>query len=211
VHPIHTLEDLIHAVTNSLSIISSHSQYLLEKSEEAGQEAKELRVIYESSGRAAKLLGQIPKSLAETPIQAHRNPESDDPPVTILVVDDEPQICEFLEKILREEGYEVVTAAGGAQALEVAARRWPQLILLDVVMPEMDGVSTLRELRRLGHTCAVIMLTAQGTIQTAREAMMLGAYDYIAKPFDLAFLRTVVQESLKAQRLNRRGVPACVL
>jgi DNA-binding NtrC family response regulator len=55
------------------------------------------------------------------------------------------------------------------------------------------------------------MLTAQGTIQTAREAMILGVYDYISKPFDLSLLRTVVRESLKAQRLNRRGVPACVL
>ena len=143
--------------------------------------------------------------------EGHRNSESDDSPVTILVVDDEPQVCELLEKILREEGHEVVTASGGCQALQVAAERWPQLILLDVVMPDMDGVSTLRELRRLGHSCAVIMLTAQGTIQTAREAMILGVYDYISKPFDLSLLRTVVRESLKAQRLNRRGVPACVL
>jgi two-component system response regulator AtoC len=77
------------------------------------------------------------------------------------------------------------------------------------VMPEMDGVTTLRELRRLGHSCAVIMLTAQGTIRTARAAMMLGASDYISKPFDLAFLRTVVQDSLKDRRLDRRGAPAC--
>jgi hypothetical protein len=70
VHPIRTLDDLIHAVTNAISIVSSHSQYLLEKAEEAGLETKELRVIYESSERAARLLGQIPKSLAETPIQA---------------------------------------------------------------------------------------------------------------------------------------------
>jgi phosphoribosylcarboxyaminoimidazole (NCAIR) mutase len=76
-HPIRTLEDLIHAVTNSLSIISSHSQYLLEKSESAGLEAKELRVIYDSADRAARLLGQVPESLTKMSVLAP--PEGDLP------------------------------------------------------------------------------------------------------------------------------------
>ncbi|HUU01268.1 MAG TPA: response regulator [Myxococcota bacterium] len=128
----------------------------------------------------------------------------------IMVVDDEPLVCRLFEKILREEGYQVVTATSGRQALALAPEAQPQLILLDIVMPEMDGVVTLRELRRQGHLCAVIMLTAKGTLQTAREAMILGAYDYITKPFDLEFLKSVLREGLKERRYGRRE-SACAL
>jgi DNA-binding NtrC family response regulator len=131
-------------------------------------------------------------------------------PTTILVVDDEPRVCQLFEKILREEGYQVVTATSGRQALALAAEARPQLVLLDLVMPEMDGVATLKELRRRDHWGAVIMLTAQGTLQTAREAMMLGAYDYITKPFNLEFLKSVLREGLK-DRGHARRESACAL
>ncbi len=117
-------------------------------------------------------------------------------PVTVMVVDDEPRVCQLFERILVEEGYLVVTATSGRQALALAAEASPALVLLDIVMPGMDGVATLRELRRQGHTCPVVMLTAQGTLQTAREAMKLGAYDYITKPFNLEFLKSVLREGL---------------
>ena len=130
-------------------------------------------------------------------------------PATIMVVDDEPRACRLFEKILREENYQVVTATSGRQALALASEVQPHLILLDIVMPEMDGVATFRELRRLGYFGMVIMLTAQGTLHTAREAMMLGAYDYITKPFNLEFLKSVVREGLRVHRHEGRKGHAC--
>lgn len=118
-------------------------------------------------------------------------------PVTVMVVDDEPRVCRLFEKILREEGYQVISAVSGRQALALAPETEPHIILLDIVMPDMDGVTTLRELRQRGHLGAVIMLTARGNLKTAREAMMLGAYDYITKPFNLEFLKSVLRDGLK--------------
>lgn len=130
-------------------------------------------------------------------------------PATIMIVDDEPRACQLFEKILREEGYRVVTATSGQLALELVSEARPQLILLDIVMPEMDGLATLKELRRQRYSCTVILLTAQGTLQTAREAMMLGAYDYITKPFNLEFLKSVVREGLKNPYREAQRESAC--
>jgi DNA-binding response OmpR family regulator len=127
--------------------------------------------------------------------------------ITIMVVDDEPMVCQILERILGEEGYRVVTAASGRDAVAIASQGAPHLILLDIVMPEMDGIETLHELRRQGYRGVVIMLTGRGTLQTAREAMLLGAFDYITKPFDVDFLKAVLREGLK-DRLQ--GESACV-
>jgi DNA-binding NtrC family response regulator len=129
--------------------------------------------------------------------------------VKILVVDDEPWACRLYERILRGEGYEVVTATSGRQALALAAEAPPALILLDVVMPDMDGVETLKELRERGHHGPVVMLTAYGTLRTAREAMLYGAYEYITKPFSLELLKSVLREGLQHRR-SERIARACV-
>ena len=118
-------------------------------------------------------------------------------PATVLVVDDEPRVGLLFEKILSEEGYHVVTATSGQRALALAAAAPPYLILLDIVMPELDGMATLRELRQQGHQGTVIVLTAHGTLKSAREAMALDAYDYITKPFCLDFLKAVLREGLR--------------
>ena len=135
-------------------------------------------------------------------------PSSARPRPVVMVVDDEPRICQIFERVLGEEGYRVVTAASGEQALALAAEASPDLIVLDIVMPGMDGVATLRELRKRGHRAAVIMLTAQGTVETAREAMTLGAWDYVTKPFNLEFLKTVLREGLRSSQ-ETRGERAC--
>lgn len=124
---------------------------------------------------------------------------------TIMIVDDEPCVCELLGAILREEGYAVLTAPSGADAVALAAAAEPELILLDMVMPGMDGMATLRELRRRGHRNVVVILTAHGSLQTAREAMQLGAYDYVTKPFNLDFLKSVLREGARdaAEQLRR--------
>jgi DNA-binding response OmpR family regulator len=126
---------------------------------------------------------------------------------TILVVDDEPAICRSLRKILRKEGYQVVIASSGRQALELAAQSPPQLVLMDVMMPGLDGVSALRELRTHGHQEPVIMLTGHGTLQTAREAMLLGACSYITKPFDLETLRLALREGLEGRQVEGACAP----
>lgn len=124
--------------------------------------------------------------------------------ITVMVVDDEPQACQFLEKILREEGYEVLVAQSGRDALALATGARPQIFLLDIVMPDMDGMATLRELRRQGHQGEVVIITAQGTVQTARQAMLLGAFDYITKPFNLELLKSVVREALRDRLEEQR-------
>lgn len=115
---------------------------------------------------------------------------------TVMVVDDEARACDVLAKVLTEEGYRVVTAQSGEEALVLAEKVHPELILLDIVMPGLDGIATLRELYRRGERAVIVMLTAQGTIQTAREAMLLGAHDYVTKPFNLEFLKSVLRDGM---------------
>ncbi len=100
----------------------------------------------------------------------------------ILVVDDEPRIINFLTSKLRASGYEVITATNGIEALEQAQAQEPDLIVLDVVMPRLDGFETLRELRTFSSV-PVIFLSAKGTDVDRIKGLGLGADDYIAKPF----------------------------
>jgi DNA-binding NtrC family response regulator len=116
---------------------------------------------------------------------------------TILVVDDEKEICTVLSDNLSQEGYRVFTANSGKTALELVKKEKPDLVLLDIRMPEMDGIEVLRRIKKMKKEIVVIMLTAYGTLETARKAMKLGAYDYITKPFDLFSLKSIVKEGLK--------------
>jgi DNA-binding response OmpR family regulator len=100
----------------------------------------------------------------------------------ILVVDDEPRILNFLTSKLRASGYETLTATNGVEALEQAQAQEPDLIVLDVVMPKMDGFETLRELRTFSSV-PVIFLSAKGTDVDRIKGLGLGADDYLAKPF----------------------------
>jgi DNA-binding response OmpR family regulator len=119
-------------------------------------------------------------------------------PATVMVVDDEPRVGLLFEKVFAEEGYQVLTATSGRRALALVAAAPPDLILMDIVMSDLDGMATLRELRRRHYLGPVILLTAHGTLKTAREAMALGAYDYITKPFRLDFLKAVLREALRS-------------
>jgi DNA-binding NtrC family response regulator len=115
---------------------------------------------------------------------------------TILFVDDEPKLCLIVSRILGEDGYNVVTAENGPDALAIASRVNPQIAVIDINMPIMDGITLLREMRQRGMEFPVVMLTAQGTIATAREAMELGAFDYMTKPFDLQLFKETLQDAL---------------
>lgn len=120
----------------------------------------------------------------------------------ILVIDDEEHMCWALEKGLRQEGYQVLTATRSKQGLELLRKEIPSLVILDLKMPEMDGLEVLVKAKDLMPKLPVIMITAHGTIDTAIEAMKLGAADYITKPFDLDELKLVVRQALMVSRLQ---------
>ena len=135
----------------------------------------------------------------------------------VLVVDDEPDIRQTIKDILDDEGYVVDVAESAAAAREARRRQRPDVVLLDIWMPDLDGISLLREWNeRGGLPCPVIMISGHGTVETAVEATRLGAWDFIEKPISLAKLLLVVEHALEAGRLKReneglrRQVPAPV-
>jgi len=114
----------------------------------------------------------------------------------ILVIDDEPEICGFLKDLLTAEGYAISTATDPEKGLYLAEKLKPDLVLLDLKMPRMDGIEVLRRLKRADETIEVIIITGFGTMDSARAAMRLGAFDYITKPFDLAHVKALVKDAL---------------
>jgi UDP-3-O-[3-hydroxymyristoyl] N-acetylglucosamine deacetylase len=115
---------------------------------------------------------------------------------TVLVVDDEPEIRTSLRGILAEEGLRVLEAEDGRQALDVINRENPELVILDVWMPEVDGLQLLQQLQGATPGPAVIMISGHGNIETAVKATKLGAFDFIEKPFSLDGLLRVVNRAL---------------
>lgn len=122
---------------------------------------------------------------------------------TVLVVDDEPQIRSSLRGILAEEGLQVLEAADGRQALSLVRRERPELVILDIWMPEMDGLQFLEALRDEAPSPAVIMISGHGNIETAVRATKLGAFDFIEKPFSLDGLLRVVHRALDHHAAQR--------
>ncbi len=106
----------------------------------------------------------------------------------VLVVDDEPDFVELLQEFLTAKGYEVISAENGEEALRKVKEERPHLILLDVRMPNMNGLEVLRRVREIDHEVGVIMVTAVSEEDTGRQALKLGAFDYITKPLDLKYL-----------------------
>ena len=114
----------------------------------------------------------------------------------ILVVDDEAPVREVLTEYFSTQGYSVDTAADGTDAVAAVRRARPDLVLLDIRMPGIDGVETLRRIRELDGDIAVIMVTANEDVVLARETLKLGAFDYVAKPFDFSYLDRAVAAGL---------------
>ena len=124
----------------------------------------------------------------------------------ILVVDDEADIRGLLKEILSEEGYEVDVAANAAQARASRARQVPDLVLLDIWMPDVDGITLLREWSAAAADgCPVVMMSGHGTVETAVEATRLGAFDFVEKPLSLAKLLRTVERALDAGRRHRQS------
>ena len=115
---------------------------------------------------------------------------------SILIVDDEQSVREVLSEYFSEQGYAVETAGDGEEALAVVRRSTPDLVLLDVRMPGIDGVETLRRMRGIAPAVSVIMVTANEDVSLARETLKLGALDYVAKPFDFVYLERAIMAGL---------------
>jgi len=122
---------------------------------------------------------------------------------TILVVDDDPDIREVIKDRLESLGYEVSTASSGEECLNLLEKQNPQMILLDIEMPEMNGLEVLSEIRKREMNVSVLMISAYGTIERAVQAMREGAYDFIPKPFEPEHLGLIVQRALEREKLKK--------
>jgi DNA-binding NtrC family response regulator len=120
----------------------------------------------------------------------------------MLVVDDEPEIRNLVKEILEDEDYEVALAADGQSARKALRERRPDLILLDIWMPDVDGITLLKEWgEQEGLPCPVIMMSGHGTVETAVEATRLGAYDFLEKPLSMAKMLLTIERALEAEQL----------
>jgi len=110
----------------------------------------------------------------------------------ILVVDDDVEICRILRDFLTLKGYEVSITWDGVSALQQVKAVRPHIVLLDITMPGMDGITTLQEIKKIDATIGVIMITAVIDEDLAKRAITLGAYEYVTKPVDFNYLDTVL-------------------
>jgi len=124
----------------------------------------------------------------------------------IMVVDDEERFLASTKKLLEKKGYTVETAAGGAEALDKLIMAQPQVIILDVKMPGMDGIETLKEIKARFPLIEVIMLTGHATLESGTQAMRKGAYDYLMKPCDIEDLVEKIKEAHEAEEIKRHPV-----
>ncbi|MBW1887230.1 MAG: sigma-54-dependent Fis family transcriptional regulator, partial [Deltaproteobacteria bacterium] len=121
---------------------------------------------------------------------------------TILVVDDEDRIIQSLNGILTDEGFEVISAMSGVTALEKIDEVMPDLVLLDIWMPDMDGIETLIKVKEVYPHLQVVMMSGHGTIETAVKATKLGAHDFIEKPLSLEKVLLSINNALEYYRLE---------
>jgi len=121
----------------------------------------------------------------------------------ILIIEDEPGIINFLQQGLQEEGYEVVSAVNGIDGLRIAENTQPNLILLDWLLPDIEGIEVCRALRDKMINCPVIFLTAKDTVQETVEGLRAGANDYIKKPFNFEELLERIRVQLRTVSTNK--------
>ncbi|GAA3942983.1 response regulator transcription factor [Microbacterium soli] len=144
---------------------------------------------------------------------SHEHPDMrrpDGSPLRILAVDDEPMLTDLLAMALRMEGWEVRTAGSGLEALQVARDFEPDALVLDVMMPDLDGMSVLRRLREAGNLVPVVFLTAKDSVSDRIAGLTAGGDDYVTKPFSLeeviARLRAVIRRSGQGQAEDEQSV-----
>src|SRR5260370_22066174 len=121
--------------------------------------------------------------------------------VRILVVDDEPMMTDSMRQHLVEEGYTVDTAASGAEAIDLFDGGAHHLVICDLQLPDMDGLTLLRHMKDAKPTTEVLVVTGYGTVQTAVEATKAGAFYFVEKPFDFEELQPLVEKALERREL----------
>ena len=124
---------------------------------------------------------------------------------SVLVVDDEVTILQSLSGILSDEGFEVLTASNGYEALKIIEEESPDLVLLDIWMPGIDGIETLQEIKRTNPFLQVVIISGHGTIETAVKATKLGAYDFIEKPLSIEKVVVTINNALNFRRLEEEN------
>ncbi|MBS3808610.1 MAG: sigma-54-dependent Fis family transcriptional regulator [Desulfobacterales bacterium] len=124
---------------------------------------------------------------------------------TILIVDDEESILKSLSGILMDEGFETITATNGYEALKCMEEHAPDLVLLDIWMPGLDGIDTLREIKKHHPYVQVVMITGHGTIETAVSSTKMGAYDFIEKPLNIDRVIVAINNALNFRRLEEEN------
>lgn len=124
-------------------------------------------------------------------------------PLSVLVVDDEDLLAKSCRQILSSEGYTVYTESRGKAALEVVRRNRPDIVLMDLMLPDMNGLAVLKEVKQLSPDTLVIMITGFATVNSSLEAIEAGAYDYIPKPFTATQLRILIGRAAQQVRLAR--------
>ncbi len=131
--------------------------------------------------------------------------------VRVLVVDDEETVRDLLQRLMKEAGYDVVTAANGQEALDKVSQLNDGVVLLDIKMPGISGMEVLQQITTKWPETCVVMVTAVADTQTAIDAMKLGAYDYIIKPFKRDDVVQKVQEAIEKRKLQlqRRHFKVC--
>lgn len=124
---------------------------------------------------------------------------------TVLIVDDEEIIRDFFARSLHE--YRVLVASSGEEALDIIKENRPDLVLLDIKMPGIDGIETLKLIKQMDESIVVVMLSAYGTLETNLEAARLGAYTSIAKPFDSSYMDSVIKNAILSRpRLEEEDI-----
>lgn len=125
---------------------------------------------------------------------------------SILIVDDDSQLRNSFGKLLGQEGYDIRTASSGEGGVQMVREKLPDLVIMDVRMPGMDGLEAFDLIRQHDQRVPVIIMTAYGTTDTAIRATKMGAFDYILKPFDIPEMLTLIEQALEAGRLAREHV-----
>ncbi|NJB68068.1 DNA-binding response OmpR family regulator [Desulfobaculum xiamenense] len=121
-------------------------------------------------------------------------------PTRVLLVDDEHDFRELMTKRLGKRGVDVLAVPGGREALAALEAATFDVVILDVRMPGMDGIETLREMRRIGTEAQVIMLTGHASLEAAHQGMALGAFDYLLKPVGISELLFKIQDAMARKR-----------
>jgi DNA-binding NtrC family response regulator len=122
---------------------------------------------------------------------------------TVLIIDDDPDVQEVLKDRLESLGYRAVPAFTGKQGLELLEETSPQMVFLDIELPDMNGLEALKAIRKRQNDVAVVIITAYGTIERAVQAMKDGAYDFVAKPLKPGYVALVVERAMERERLKR--------